>query len=97
MKTITLKDRKTGKIVDNNELVYFNVDVDKKFPIKRIVRWALISTNRIMDADCTGMEGEGDWGLDTFWDYFKEFYPELLPDVPGDREFEEILIERFCL
>ena len=97
MKTITLKDKKTGKIVDNNELVYFNVDSEKQFPIKRIIRWALIRTNKTMSIDQNGMEGEGDWGLDTFWNYFKEFYPELLPDIPSSREFDEILIDRFCL
>ena len=88
---------KLGNILDNNEIVYFNADTEKKFPLKRVVRYALKSTNKTMDIDCSGMEGEGDWGIDTFWNYFNEFYPELINEVPSDSEFENLLIEIFCL
>jgi len=96
MKAIILKNKK-GEIVDNDEIVYFTIDEDKKFPIRRVVRFALINTNRIMSKDCSGMEGEGGWGIDTYWDYFKEFYPSLVNEIPSDNEFEQILIDKFYL
>jgi len=96
MATITLKD-KAGNILDNNEIVYLNSDIEKKFPIKRIVRYALRSTNKTMNVDCDGCEGEGEWGVDTFWNYFNEFYPELINDIPTDSNFEDLLVETFNL
>jgi hypothetical protein len=88
---------KEGQILDNNEMVYMSSDIEKKYPIRRIVRWALVRTNSIMSTDCSGMDGDGDWGVDTFWSYFGEFYPELVDELSGDCEFEEILVDQFCL
>lgn len=94
--TIILRD-KAGNIIDNNEIVYFKADADRRFPLKRVVRWALIQTNKLLSADCAGMEGEGDFGVDSFWNYFNEFYPQLIQDVPGCTEFEDFLIDIFEL
>ena len=97
MKTIVLRNKQGGEIRDNNEIVYFNLDTEKRYPLRRIVKWALFQTNKLMGVDCAGMEGEGDWGIDTFWNYFRDFYPELINELSSDSEFEDILVENFSL
>ena len=77
MRTIVLEN-KAGKILDNDAIVYLRNDDEKKYPIRRIVRYSLKDTNRIMDRDCAGMGGEGDWGIDTFLSYHNDFYPEFI-------------------
>ena len=96
MKTVVLKNKK-GKILNNDDIVYIGNDDEKKFPIRRIVRYSLKDTNRIMDIDCAGMGRQGDWGIDTFWDYYNDFYPELVKEVSSDSDFEDLIIDLFCL
>lgn len=88
---------KTGELLNNNDLVYLSNDESRKYPIRRIVRWALFRTAKDLGADCDGMEGDGDFGIDSFWNYFNDSFSELTVELSGDTEFENILIERFDL
>jgi hypothetical protein len=99
MKTdeIKLVDRNTGANLDHNEVVYLSNDVAKKYPLRRIVRYCLQLTAKTLSIDCAGMEGEGDFGIDAFWNYFNDGFSELTTELSGDSEFETILIERFGL
>lgn len=96
MNAIILKD-KQGNILDNNELIYFSNDTDKEFPIRRVIRWAIISTMKTMDADCAGMGGQGNWNIDTFWNYYNDLFPELYAETDCTDDFQALLIDRFDL
>ncbi len=86
-----------GEPLSHDDLVFLSSDTEKKYPIRRIARWALNRTSKDLNADCAGMEGEGDFSIDAFWNYFSNSFPELIPELSGESEFENILIENYEL
>jgi hypothetical protein len=98
MKTskVILKD-KLGNILCNDDIVYLKNDIDFKFPLRRVVRWSLYNNARILNDDCRGMEGEGDFNIDAFWNYYNDSFSELSSELSGDSQFEELIVDLFEL
>lgn len=93
---------KAGNELNNDDVTYFETtDSAHKFPMRRAIRYALNKTNKIFAVDCAGMEGQGDFGFDSFMDYFSDTYPqlsiELYTMIDDDPDFRDLLVDIYTL